>query len=178
MRLTKSVVVSASIMLGACSGTSGGNSNAASTAETTTTAAVPTSIAQSAVPVVPKPQTLDLQVNHPNGMVVRITGATFHDDHIELKLTATNGDDRANQLAAYNTLLRDDQGVQYRLAPSTDNRSLSVQPATTVEFNLVFLGRISQKATSLTLATNDNVNNDNQYTDTPTIRLGPIPVQR
>ncbi len=162
------------MVIGGCN-----DNDAPSSTDRLATTAPPASLTQPALPRLPSAQTLDLQANHPNGTVLRVTKASFHDDHIQVGATVTNGNARDVVLDQYETLLRDDQGVAYRLSPPTSNPKLTVSAGATVNFNLVFLGRVSPKATALTLVTNDRISETtSQFATAPTFRLSPIPVQR
>lgn len=139
-----------------------------------------TATSQAAVAALPRSQDLDLQANHPNGTVLRVTRVDFTEDAIVVKVTAINGSpERDVELADYGVDLTDDLGTRYRLSPPTSNPDLRVARATTLDATLAFLGRIAPKATKLSLRTNTRISGDtNELTSTPTVTISDIPVQR
>lgn len=150
----------------------GGTSTTAAAPEQTT----PTS-AQPAVSKLPPPRQLDIQVKHANGTTLRVTEVSFHEDHIQLKGSATNGGQNDVELAAGGMVVRDDLGSTYNLSPPPHNPDLTVAKANTLQGSLVFLGRVAPRATTLTLTTNSRYGNDtSQYTRTPTMVVPNIPV--
>ncbi len=138
-----------------------------------------TAITTPALPDLPAPRTLDIQDAHPNGTSVRLSSASFHEDHVQVVATVTNGGDRTTSLAQWDAALVDDRNVTYRLSPPPANPRLEVPPATSQEYRLVFLGRLSPEATTLSLIFNRNAEgNGNEVSRAPFMRLGPIPVNR
>lgn len=145
----------------------------------TTVAPIIDSVPQAAVPSLPRPQTLDRQVNHPNGTVLRVTELTFFDDHMQVHVVVTNGNTRAVELNRFGrTLLRDERGVVYRVSTPPENPDLEVQPGGKLDGNLVFLGRINPEAQRLTLVVNDGFDNGSEHTVGPTMVVADLPVQR
>lgn len=171
------------IAMAGCSKSSSDKSSDDSSSDTTAASTTTSVVAQdqSALPALPKAQTLDLQANHPNGTVIHVTAISFHDDHMEVQLTATNGNTRVTNLGGNDTLLRDDQNIAYRVSAPPSNPTLQIPAGVTQEYKLVFLGRISPKATSLTLHTNEKDTFGgitSEYTSSPNMSVGPIPVVR
>lgn len=106
----------------------------------------------------PPAQTYDSQVNN-DQVVARLTQIAFTDDSIVVTMAFTNVSQEAIQLNAKDDLiLRDDTyNSTYRLATPPDNPKIQIQPGTTLKGNFVFIGRLSPKATNLTLTTNSRL---------------------
>lgn len=119
------------------------------TSATTSTATPKTSL--------PATQTYDLQVND-NQVVARLTQIAFTDDSIVVSMAFTNVSQEPIQLNSKDDLiLRDDTyNSTYRLATPSDNPKIQIQPGTTLKGQFVFIGRVSPKATNLSIATNSN----------------------
>lgn len=131
--------------------------------------------------VLPTSQDLDLQANHANGTVLRITRIDFAEDSTVLSFSVTNGHEHEIKLNQGGMQMRDNAGNQYNLSPPSPNAEIAVAPNTTIKGKLIFLGRISPAADALTLTTNYrySYNSDkNENTNTPYIVINNIPVQR
>lgn len=105
----------------------------------------------------PAMQTYDLQVND-NQVVARLTQIGFTDDSIVVTMAFTNVSQEPIQLNSKDDLiLRDDTyNSTYRLATPSNNPKIQIQPGTTLKGQFVFIGRVSPKATNLSIATNSN----------------------
>lgn len=129
----------------------------------------------------PREQALNLQANHPNGTVLTVDRVVFAPDHIALDLTVTNGHRSQialNRFTHRQTRLLDNTGATYNLSPPAQNPEIRVEPGTTIEARLVFLGRVSPDAHTLTLTTNHRRTGNGEVTTTPTIVIDGIPVER
>ncbi|MGA9377316.1 MAG: hypothetical protein WBV73_00820 [Phormidium sp.] len=108
----------------------------------------------------PPAQTYDLQVNN-DQVVARLTQIAFTDDSIVVSIAFTNVSQEPIQLNAKDDfILRDDTSYntnQYRLMVPSDNPKIQIQPGTTLKGQFVFVGRLSPKATNLTLTTNSRL---------------------
>lgn len=126
----------------------------------------------------PTTKKIDKQVNHPNGSVMRLSEASFAEDNIALQLAITNGHNYEIKLNnCKDTILRDNLGNVYNIAPPTQNPQLDVPPGETLSGKFVFLGRVSPEATSLTLTANSECGSDNENTTSPKMILADIPIQ-
>lgn len=125
-----------------------------STATTPNTETPSTTTAKTSLPTT---QTYDLQVND-NQVVARLTQIAFTDDSIVVSMAFTNVSQEAIQLNAKDDLiLRDDTyNSTYRLATPPDNPKIQIQPGTTLKGQFVFVGRVSPKASNLSISTNSS----------------------
>ena len=128
----------------------------------------------------PKEKELDLQANHPNGTVLRITKISFNEDSIVLGFSVTNGHKYEIELSQNTRMqLKDNLGNQYNLSPPKTNPEIEVPTGSTINGNLIFLGRISPDAKSLTLTTNHDYDSQtSEYSRSPRIVIDNIPVER
>lgn len=128
----------------------------------------------------PNDQDLDLQTNHANGSVLRVTHVAFKPDHITIDFTITNGYEKEIKLNELNDslVLRDNVGNKYNFSPPAQNPELRVAPRTTLQGKAIFLGRIAPSATSLTLTTNDKFGGNQNFSVNPKMVIDNIPVQR
>ena len=127
----------------------------------------------------PAPQTLNLQVNHPNRSVMQLTGITFAEDSTTVELTVTNNSKNPIKLNDnQDMVIKDDLGNSYNLVPAPENPELVVQPSTTLDGEFVFLGQIPPSASSLTLTTNDRSGGNQVNTPNPKMIIANIPLQR
>ncbi|MFB2838669.1 hypothetical protein [Floridanema evergladense] len=127
---------------------------------TATTPVSQTSVSTSAPTAktsLPPTQTYDLQVND-NQVVARLTQIAFTDDSIVVSMAFTNVSQEPIQLNSKDDfVLRDDTYKStYPLAIPPDNPKIQIQPGTTLKGQFVFIGRVSPKATNLSIATNSN----------------------
>ncbi len=116
---------------------------------------------------------LDVQVAHPNGVVLQLTSLQTRPTETVVGVRILNGDEREVQLNRFNNrqgYLVLDNGERLYLSPPAGNTRLIVQPGQTLEGELVFLGRIAQ-AGSAVLVLNENSSTDNRYTNTPGFRV-------
>ncbi|MDJ0594976.1 MAG: hypothetical protein QNJ72_34200 [Pleurocapsa sp. MO_226.B13] len=126
----------------------------------------------------PSDRTLDLQVNHANGSVIRLNKISFQEDNIVADLAITNGYKNEIRLNNHRDMrLRDNLGNIYNLATLPQNPEVKIPPGQTLTGKFVFLGRISPQADSLTLATNDKYGLDADYATRPKMVISPIPVE-
>ncbi|XWK91149.1 MAG: hypothetical protein U7127_14190 [Phormidium sp.] len=125
----------------------------------------------------PPTQTYDLQVNE-DQVVARLTQIAFTDDSIVVTIAFTNVSQEAIQLNAKDDLILDDDvyDSKYRLAVPSDNPKIQIQPGTTLKGQFVFLGRLSPKATNLTLTTNSSLYGDRK--NFPHVTFNNLLIQR
>lgn len=127
----------------------------------------------------PAPATLDLQTSHPNGSVLRVNQVTYTEDSIDLTLAVTNGLQDTIKLNNNKMILRDNVGNQYNLQPPPQNPDVEITPGSTLRGKLVFLGRVSPSADSLTLVTNSQFGStDYRGSTNPKMTINAIPVRR
>lgn len=148
---------------------------------TSTTPVSQTSAASTSTPTaktsLPPAQTYDLQVNE-DQVVARLTQIAFTDDSIVVTIAFTNVSQEAIQLNAKDDLILDDDvyDSKYRLAVPSDNPKIQIQPGTTLKGQFVFLGRLSPKATNLTLTTNSSLYGDQK--NFPHVTFSNLLIQR
>lgn len=123
-----------------------------------------------AAPMLP----LDMQVNHPNGTQMRISGIQLGSDYTAVRMAVTNGFRNAIQLnGSRNMLLIDNLGGRYFVAAPPENPQLNVAPGTTLEGTMNFMGRLAPNATSATLVTNERSGSStSEHTSRPEFRVG------
>lgn len=117
---------------------------------------------------------LDIQVAHPNGVVLQLTSLQSRPTDTVVGVRVINGRDREVQLNRFNNN-RDgyivvDSGERIYLSPPAGNPRLAIQAGQTLEGELVFLGRLPQGQSAI-LVLNENSQTDNQYTTTPGFRI-------
>ena len=124
------------------------------------------------------PQNPNLQVNHPDGSVMRLNRIALTEDYIETDLAITNGYRNAIKLNSNSNramLLRDNLGNTYNLAPPVQNPEVKINSGETLKGTFRFLGRIAPDAQLLTLITNDGYQN-NTNTNYPYMAIANIPL--
>lgn len=161
------------------------SSSTSTSASTTTTdsqsqsstATQPETISSPAAGSVPAAQTLNLQVNHPNGSTARLTQLTFGEDNIVATLAVTNGHDNRIQLnSSDGMVMTDNLGNQYNLAAPPNNETISIDPGTTLKGQFAFKGRLAPGATSVALTTNNKYGGDQNYSNNPKMSFN-VPLQ-
>ena len=116
---------------------------------------------------------LDIQVAHPNGVVLQLTSLQSRETETVIGVRVINGEDHEIHLNRFNN--RDGyivmgSGERLYLSPPPGNAQLSIQPGQTLEGELVFLGRLPP-AQSAILVLNENNSTDSQHTRTPGFRI-------
>ncbi|MGV0027641.1 hypothetical protein [Phormidesmis priestleyi] len=125
----------------------------------------------------PAAQTLNLQVNHPNGSTMRLTQLTFAEDNITANLAITNGYKAAIKLnGSDDMVISDSLGNQYNLAAPPDNSEITIQPGTTLKGQFVFKGRIAPGTNAITLTTNSKFGTDATFSVSPKFVFSSIPL--
>ena len=112
--------------------------------------------AQPSANKLPPEQTYELQVNRDQvwGMLRKVA---FTENTIVVTLEVTNGSRQAIELSAKDDMYLLDNLYnknRYNLSPPPDNPTIVIEPGTTTKGDFVFIGRLSPKATELTLYTN------------------------
>jgi len=153
----------------------------ASTAPVTAPVTTPQTATQTAPPAAAGPRSypVDLQANHPNGSVLRVTKVTLADDHVALDLAVTNGHRHDIELNSNGRMvLVDNIGGRYNPAAPPQDPDVRVAQGTNMQGTFVFLGRVNPAATSLTLTTNSGYGGENEHSNQPKFIIRDIPVQR
>jgi hypothetical protein len=122
---------------------------------------------------------LDIQVAHPNGVVLQLTSLQSRPTETVVGVRIINGRDREVELNRFNSrrdgFLVVDSGERIYLSPPPANPRLSIQAGQTLEGELVFLGRLPRGQSAI-LVLNENSSTDNQYTSQPGFRID-LPLQ-
>ena len=100
---------------------------------------------------------IDIQVAHPNGVVLQTLSATVGREAVLVNVRVMNGRDREIELNASreNSYLLTDSGEKLLLVPSPANEDLAIPAGQTIDVALVFAGELPrrQKATLVLNAT-------------------------
>lgn len=100
---------------------------------------------------------IDIQVAHPNGVVLQTLSATVGREAVLVNVRVMNGRDREIELNASrdNSYLLTDSGEKLLLVPSPANQDLAIPAGQTIDAALVFAGELprGQKATLVLNAT-------------------------
>lgn len=100
---------------------------------------------------------IDIQVAHPNGVVLQTLSATVGREAVLVNVRVVNGRDREIELNASrdNSYLLTDSGEKLLLVPSPANEDLAIPAGQTIDVALVFAGELprGQKATLVLNAT-------------------------
>ena len=100
---------------------------------------------------------IDIQVAHPNGVVLQTLSATVGREAVLVNVRVVNGRDREIELNASrdNTYLLTDSGEKLLLVPAPANEDLAIPAGQTIDVALVFAGELPrrQKATLVLNAT-------------------------
>lgn len=116
---------------------------------------------------------LDVQVAHPNGVVLQLTSLQSRPMETAIGVRVVNGREREvhlnrfNQRRAYIVM---DSGERIYISPPAGNTDLTIPAGQSMEGELVFLGRLP-RGESATLVLNENSSADNRNTDTPRFQL-------
>lgn len=100
---------------------------------------------------------IDIQVAHPNGVVLQTLSATVGREAVLVNVRIMNGRDREIELNASrdNSYLLTDSGEKLLLVPAPANEDLAIPAGQTIDVGLVFAGELprGQKATLVLNAT-------------------------
>ena len=174
MNPAKSMIVIASgLALAACG--QGGDGNTAAVADNTTTAgAVAATPGGATLWNGGQAKPLDIQVAHPNGVVLQVTTLQSRQTDTAVGIRVINGRDREIDLNRFpnnrNGFLLLESGERLFLSPPASNARLTVPAGQTFEGELVFLGRLPTVRTGV-MVLNEQQSGDNQYTTTPGFRI-------
>ncbi|MFN4295843.1 MAG: hypothetical protein ACK4FB_03300 [Brevundimonas sp.] len=116
---------------------------------------------------------LDIQVAHPNGVVLQLTSLQSRQTETVVGVRILNGATNEIQLNRFNNrqgYIVVDSGERIYISPPAGNTTLAVQPGQTLEGELIFLGRLP-RAQSAVLVLNENSASDNRYSRTPGFRI-------
>lgn len=116
---------------------------------------------------------LDIQVAHPNGVVLQLTSLQSRETETVVGVRVINGHDHEIHLNRFNN--RDgyivvESGERLYLSPPPGNTRLSVQPGQTLEGELVFLGRLPPTQSAI-LVLNEHNTSDSQFARSPGFRV-------
>jgi outer membrane protein OmpA-like peptidoglycan-associated protein len=130
--------------------------------------------------VAPLPLTLLVseRSEHPASVAVTVGALRFTESAIEVPITIANSRGESVGLAAAPTFLQDDTGTRYPWIPLPEDPQLVVEADTTIEATLVFSGRISDEASSLTISFNTGQPTEDPETRTPAFSFGPYALDR
>ena len=122
---------------------------------------------------------LDIQVAHPNGVVLQLTSLQSRPTETVVGVRVINGRDREIRLNRFSNN-RDgyivvDSGERIYLSPPPTNPRLSIQTGQTLEGELVFLGRLPQGQSAI-LVLNENSSTDSEHSTNPAFRID-LPLQ-
>lgn len=173
MNPAKSMIVIASgLALAACG--QGGDGNAAVADNTTTAGAVAATPGGATLWNGGQAKPLDIQVAHPNGVVLQVTSLQSRQTDTAVGIRVINGRDREIDLNRFpnnrNGFLLLESGERLFLSPPASNARLTVPAGQTFEGELVFLGRLPTVRTGV-MVLNEQQSGDNQYTTTPGFRI-------
>ncbi|VXC43259.1 hypothetical protein [Sphingomonas sp. AX6] len=173
MNPAKSMIVIASgLALAACG--QGGDGNAAVADNTTTAGAVAATPGGATLWNSGQAKPLDIQVAHPNGVVLQVTSLQSRQTDTAVGIRVINGRDREIDLNRFpnnrNGFLLLESGERLFLSPPASNARLTVPAGQTFEGELVFLGRLPMVRTGV-MVLNEQQSGDNQYTTTPGFRI-------
>lgn len=116
---------------------------------------------------------LDIQVAHPNGVVLQVTSLQSRQTDTAVGVRILNGSNNEVQLNRFNNrrgYIVVDSGERIYISPPASNTALTVQPGQTLEGELVFLGRLPRSQGAV-MVLNENSSGDNQYSRTPSFRI-------
>ena len=118
---------------------------------------------------------------HVSGLAVEVNGIAFTDERIGVAVTARNGNDRSRRELGGSgdaTFVVDDLGNVYPLSDSLDNDFLRLDPASSLDGVLSFVGRVHPDAQALTLHINSQTtaDNDTEFTSEPKFVMGPYSI--
>ena len=122
---------------------------------------------------------LDIQVAHPNGVVLQLTSLQSRATETAVGIRVLNGRDREVHLNRFNNrdgYIVTDTNERIYLSPPAGNTGLALPAGQTLEGELVFLGRLPQ-ARSAILILNENSTTDSQYSTTPGFRIN-LPLEQ
>lgn len=178
IRILGAALAGSALVLSAC-----GGGDEAAPGEPATDVAASTPGGQGEQPVAAASQTslwrggevvpLDIQVAHPNGVVLQLTSLQSRETETAVGVRILNGAEREIQLNRVNNrhgYIVVDTGERIYISPPAGNTTLAVQPGQTLEGELVFLGRLP-RGQSAVLVLNENNPTDNRYSRTPGFRI-------
>lgn len=116
---------------------------------------------------------LDIQVAHPNGVVLQLTSLQSRAAETAIGIRVLNGREREVQLNRFNSrngYIVMDTGERIYLSPPAGNTDLALPAGQTLEGELVFLGRLPQGRSAI-LILNENATTDNEHSTSPGFRI-------
>jgi hypothetical protein len=123
--------------------------------------------------------TVNKQVNHANGSVLRVGSLSLEEDRMVADLSCTNGYKFPIRLNnASDMVLTDDKGNRYNLLAPPHNEDVEIAAGSTLKGKFVFMGRLAPDATSLQLVCNGKFGTSASYSSTPKFVVSGIEVRR
>lgn len=120
-----------------------------------------------------RPAPLDLQVAHPNGVVLQLTSIQSKPTETVVGVRVINGSEHETALNKFNNrrgYLAAANGEKLYISPPTGNPDFNVPAGQTMEGELVFLGKLP-KSDAVVLVLNENNSLNNEYTRTPRFQI-------
>lgn len=117
---------------------------------------------------------LEIQVAHPNGVVLQVTSLQSRPTDTAVGIRVINGRDREIDLNGSpnnrDGFLLLENGERLFLSPPTSNAKLTVPAGQTFEGELVFLGRLPPVRSGV-MVLNENSSGDSPYSNNPGFRI-------
>ena len=119
-------------------------------------------------------KTLDIQVAHPNGVVLQVTSLQSRATNTAVGIRVINGRTQEVDLNRFpnnrNGFLLLESGERLYLSPPVSNARLTIPAGQTFEGELIFLGRLPPVRSGV-LVLNEQSSGDAQYSTTPGFRI-------
>lgn len=123
---------------------------------------------------------------HPSGAYMEINAVKVRENSIAVAFEAINGHNEASQFNQIPMWLIDNEGNEYKYSAPEQNQKLIVPAGARASGTLVFLGKFSPTATTVTLRTNvgqDSLKDplsskDRKYAGMPKMAIKNVEVQR
>ena len=118
------------------------------------------------------PTPLDVQIAHPNGVVLQLLSVGASGDHVVVNARVLNGRDREVKLAqgTEKSYLLTDSGEKLFLVPPTANEAVAIPAGQAMDVALVFAGKLPGDGKT-TLVLSENGNADSVYTSSPRFQV-------
>ncbi|NJC06018.1 outer membrane protein OmpA-like peptidoglycan-associated protein [Sphingomonas kaistensis] len=118
------------------------------------------------------PAPLDVQIAHPNGVVLQLLSAGASGDHVVVNARVLNGRDQEVKLAqgTEKSYLLTGSGEKLFLVPPAANESLAIPAGQVMDVALVFAGKLPGDGKA-TLVLSENGNADSVYTGSPRFQV-------
>lgn len=171
---SRNLLLAAGVMALAGCGQPASEANVAAEATPATTGAAAPAAASVSLWNNGQAKPLEIQVAHPNGVVLQVTSLQSRATSTVIGVRVINGRKDEVDLNRFNSnrdgFLLLETGERLYLSPPASNQRLTVPAGQTFEGELVFLGRLPPVKSGV-LVLNENSSTDNQYTTTPEFRI-------